>query len=80
MTRPRSFGRALHAEWTKLRTEAGPAWLLLAAIASRLVGGKVRLLAVPHYYLLVTAATVIALVEVATKGVKPVWERPEGTR
>ena len=25
---------ALHAEWTKLRTVAGPAWLLLAAIAS----------------------------------------------
>ncbi len=39
-----------------------------------------RLLAVPHYYLLVTAATVIALFEVATKGVAPVWDRPEGTR
>jgi cellulose synthase/poly-beta-1,6-N-acetylglucosamine synthase-like glycosyltransferase len=59
---------------------AAQALVLAAAIASRLVGGKVRLLAVPHYYLLVTAATVIALFEVATKGVKPVWERPEGTR
>ncbi len=30
----RTSGRdALHAEWTKLRTTAGPAWLLLAAIA-----------------------------------------------
>jgi ABC-2 type transport system permease protein len=25
---------ALHAEWTKLRTVAGPAWLLLAVVAS----------------------------------------------
>jgi ABC-2 type transport system permease protein len=24
---------ALHAEWTKLRTVPGPAWLLLAAVA-----------------------------------------------
>ena len=56
------------------------ALLLLAALASRLAHGRIRLLAVPHYYLLVTAATVIALVEVATKGVAPVWERPEGTR
>ncbi|GAA2168595.1 ABC transporter permease [Actinomadura napierensis] len=27
------FQRALHAEWTKFRTEAGPVWLLLAAVA-----------------------------------------------
>jgi ABC-2 type transport system permease protein len=26
--------RALHAEWTKLRTVAGPGWLLLAAVAA----------------------------------------------
>ena len=32
-------------------------------------GGRIRLLAVPHYYLLVTAATLIALGEVATRGV-----------
>jgi cellulose synthase/poly-beta-1,6-N-acetylglucosamine synthase-like glycosyltransferase len=56
------------------------ALVVLAAIASRLAHGRVRLLAVPHYYLLVTAATVIALFEVATKGVAPVWDRPEGTR
>jgi cellulose synthase/poly-beta-1,6-N-acetylglucosamine synthase-like glycosyltransferase len=59
---------------------AAQALVLLAALATRLAHGRIRLLAVPHYYLLVTAATVIALVEVATKGVKPVWERPEGTR
>jgi cellulose synthase/poly-beta-1,6-N-acetylglucosamine synthase-like glycosyltransferase len=54
--------------------------VLLAALGSRLARGRIRLLAVPHYYLLVTAATVIALVELATKGVAPVWDRPEGTR
>jgi cellulose synthase/poly-beta-1,6-N-acetylglucosamine synthase-like glycosyltransferase len=54
--------------------------LLLAALGSRLAGGRIRLLAVPHYYLLVTAATLIALGEVVTRGVPPVWEKAEGTR
>jgi cellulose synthase/poly-beta-1,6-N-acetylglucosamine synthase-like glycosyltransferase len=54
--------------------------VVLAAVASWRLGGRVRLLAVPHYYLLITGATVIALFEVATRQVKPVWERPEGTR
>ena len=27
-------GSALHAEWTKLRTVAGPAWLLIATVAA----------------------------------------------
>ena len=27
------MGRALHAEWTKLRTVAGTSWLLLAVVA-----------------------------------------------
>jgi cellulose synthase/poly-beta-1,6-N-acetylglucosamine synthase-like glycosyltransferase len=54
--------------------------VLLAALGSRLADGRVRLLAVPHYYVLVSAATVIALWELATRGVKPVWDRPEGTR
>jgi ABC-2 type transport system permease protein len=31
--------QALHAEWTKLRTEAGPGWLLLAAIVATAVVG-----------------------------------------
>jgi hypothetical protein len=56
------------------------ALLLAASLASWLTKGRIRLLAVAEYYLLVSAATVIALFEVATKGVKPVWERPEGTR
>ncbi len=32
---------ALHAEWTKLRTTAGPAWLLLAAVAATVALGAV---------------------------------------
>ena len=43
-----------------------------------LARGRVRLLAVPHYYLLVTAATVIALFEVATQGVPPVLGQAGG--
>jgi Glycosyl transferase family group 2 len=54
--------------------------LLLAAFASHRLHGRVKLLAVAEYYVLISAATVIALWEVVTKGVKPVWERPEGTR
>ncbi|MDL4817726.1 ABC transporter permease [Actinomadura opuntiae] len=34
MTPALPFARALHAEWTKFRTEAGPVWLLFAAIVS----------------------------------------------
>jgi ABC-2 type transport system permease protein len=35
LSRPRGTGFrvALHAEWTKLRTVSGPAWILLAAVA-----------------------------------------------
>jgi ABC-2 type transport system permease protein len=33
------MSRALHAEWTKLRTVAGPGWLLLAAIVLTAVVG-----------------------------------------
>lgn len=33
--------RALHAEWTKLRTTAGPAWLLLATITATVALGAV---------------------------------------
>jgi hypothetical protein len=54
--------------------------LLAAALASWLVRGRVRLLAIPHYYLLVTLATLVALFEVATRGVPAVWEKAEGTR
>ena len=36
---PAPFTRALHAEWTKLRTVSGPAWLLLGAVALTAVVG-----------------------------------------
>jgi hypothetical protein len=39
----------------------------------------VRPLAVAHYYALVTLATVLGLVDVV-RGVKPVWDKAEGTR
>ena len=35
------MSRVLHAEWTKVRTVAGPGWLLLAAIALTAVVGAV---------------------------------------
>jgi len=41
---------ALHAEWTKLRTTAGPAWLLLAAVAATVAAGAAvtAVVACPH--------------------------------
>ena len=51
----------------------------LLVVGSVLTRGRVRLLAIPHYYLLITWATVVALRE-AARGVKPVWEKAEGTR
>lgn len=39
---------ALHAEWTKLRTTAGPAWLLLAAVG--LTVGATAMVAASHRY------------------------------
>jgi cellulose synthase/poly-beta-1,6-N-acetylglucosamine synthase-like glycosyltransferase len=54
------------------------AWLALA------VAGRARLpvpgAALAYYYLLVTWATVVALVRYARFGVPPVWEKVEGTR
>ena len=51
----------------------------LCVLASIALRGRVRLLALPHYYLLVTLATLLALGDVA-RGVPAVWERAEGTR
>jgi ABC-2 type transport system permease protein len=36
---PHPLGQALHAEWTKLRTVAGPAWLLAGVVALTVVVG-----------------------------------------
>jgi cellulose synthase/poly-beta-1,6-N-acetylglucosamine synthase-like glycosyltransferase len=51
----------------------------LCVLASIALRGRVRLLALPHYYLLVTLATLLALGDVV-RGVPAVWERAEGTR
>jgi cellulose synthase/poly-beta-1,6-N-acetylglucosamine synthase-like glycosyltransferase len=51
----------------------------LCVLASIALRGRVRLLALPHYYLLVTLATLLALGDVF-RGVPAVWERAEGTR
>ena len=53
---------------------------MLLAIGGAVLRGRFRVLAVAEYYLLVTAATLISLFEVATRGVPPVWDRAEGTR
>jgi len=53
-------------------------WLLLAA--SGLLRLPVPGAALAYYYLLVTSATVAALVRYARFGVSPVWEKVEGTR
>jgi cellulose synthase/poly-beta-1,6-N-acetylglucosamine synthase-like glycosyltransferase len=54
--------------------------LVLMAIGGAVLRGRFRLLSVSEYYLLVTAATLISLVEVATRGVPAVWDKAEGTR
>ncbi len=63
--------------WWVLGAQALFAALVLLSIALR---GRVKLLAIPHYYLLVTWATVVALYVTLTRGVPAVWERAEGTR
>lgn len=52
---------------------------LACVVASIALRGRVRVLALPHYYLLITWATVVALKHVFD-GVQPVWERAEGSR
>jgi cellulose synthase/poly-beta-1,6-N-acetylglucosamine synthase-like glycosyltransferase len=56
------------------------ALLVLAAIGGAVLRGRFRLLAVAEYYVLVSAATLISLFEVATRGVPAVWDKAEGTR
>jgi cellulose synthase/poly-beta-1,6-N-acetylglucosamine synthase-like glycosyltransferase len=55
------------------------AGLALVAI-SMLTGGRIRLLRVLHYYLLVTLATVIALTGYLRHGVPATWDKAAGTR
>jgi cellulose synthase/poly-beta-1,6-N-acetylglucosamine synthase-like glycosyltransferase len=58
--------------------------LQLAALAlvgvSMLLRGRVRVLRILHYYLLVTLATVIALAGYLRRGVPATWDRAAGSR
>jgi hypothetical protein len=45
-----------------------------------LTRGRIRVLRVLHYYLLVTLATVIALAGYLRRGVPATWSKAEGTR
>ena len=47
---------------------------------SMLTGGRIRILRVLHYYLLVTLATVIALAGYLRHGVPATWDKAAGTR
>jgi cellulose synthase/poly-beta-1,6-N-acetylglucosamine synthase-like glycosyltransferase len=51
--------------------------LVAVSVAAR---GRIRLLRVLHYYLLVTLATVIALVGYLRRGVPATWDKAAGTR
>jgi cellulose synthase/poly-beta-1,6-N-acetylglucosamine synthase-like glycosyltransferase len=55
------------------------AGLALVAL-SMLLRGRVRVLRVLHYYLLVTLATVIALVGYLRRGVPATWDKAAGSR
>ena len=68
--------------WTwnpSLRLLAQLAGLALVAL-SMLLRGRVRVLRVLHYYLLVTLATVIALVGYLRRGVPATWDKAAGSR
>jgi hypothetical protein len=55
------------------------AGLVLVGV-SMLLRGRVRVLRVLHYYLLVTLATVIALVGYLRRGVPATWDKAAGSR
>ncbi len=59
---------------------AGQLLLLIVAFVSKRLGARITVLALAEYYVLVSAATLIALWNAVMHGIEPVWERPEGTR
>ena len=54
--------------------------LLAMAAVSRATAARILPLALAQYYVLVTAATLVAFYDAMFRGIEPVWERPEGTR
>jgi cellulose synthase/poly-beta-1,6-N-acetylglucosamine synthase-like glycosyltransferase len=59
-------------------TLALQAALLAAAALSPATGGRIRMFALPYYYLLVTASLAAGLWDWLRTGTAPVWEKAEG--
>jgi hypothetical protein len=74
-----SAGLATHGAVYAVALLAQLAGLALVAL-SMLLRGRVRVLRVLHYYLLVTLATVIALVGYLRRGVPATWDKAAGSR
>jgi cellulose synthase/poly-beta-1,6-N-acetylglucosamine synthase-like glycosyltransferase len=70
---------APHAAVYAVALAAQLAGLVLVGV-SMLLRGRVRVLRVLHYYLLVTLATVIALVGYLRRGVPATWDKAAGSR
>jgi cellulose synthase/poly-beta-1,6-N-acetylglucosamine synthase-like glycosyltransferase len=74
-----SAALATHATVYAVALAAQLAGLALVAV-SMLLRGRVRVLRILHYYLLVTLATVIALVGYLRRGVPATWDKAAGSR
>jgi cellulose synthase/poly-beta-1,6-N-acetylglucosamine synthase-like glycosyltransferase len=70
---------APHAAVYAVALAAQLAGLVLVGV-SMLLRGRVRVLRILHYYLLVTLATVIALVGYLRRGVPATWDKAAGSR
>jgi cellulose synthase/poly-beta-1,6-N-acetylglucosamine synthase-like glycosyltransferase len=74
-----SIALATHATVYAVALGVQLAGLALVGV-SMLLRGRVRVLRVLHYYLLVTLATVIALVGYLRRGVPATWDKAAGSR
>jgi cellulose synthase/poly-beta-1,6-N-acetylglucosamine synthase-like glycosyltransferase len=70
---------ARHGTWYAVVLGLQLAGLALVGV-SMLLRGRVRVLRILHYYLLVTLATVIALAGYLRRGVPATWDRAAGSR
>jgi hypothetical protein len=61
---------------------AGSGWIYVAALAAQvlLLAAAAAGVGLARYYVLVTWATLVSLVNYLRVGVPPVWEKAEGTR
>jgi hypothetical protein len=74
-----SAALAAHATVYAVALAAQLAGLALVGL-SMLLRGRVRVLRILHYYLLMTLATVIALVGYLRRGVPATWDKAAGSR